>query len=443
MANYVLLGKIELTSATASVTFANITQTGYTDLKIVCSSISNKTGQYDEYVRLSFNGVTTNQSARILYGVNGTTAGSQTATAIYGATNADTSTSSTFGLTEFYIPNYNQATSHPVSIEGLSEGNATASIMQLVAGLWNPGTPAAITSITLSPNEGTSWLSNSVFSLYGVSSSGTTPSFSPQAFGGNTITTDGTYWYHTFLSSGIFTPLGGLTVDALVIAGGGGGGSTGVGGGGGAGGVLSFTSQSVTATNYTVTVGSGGSVNMNGSDSQFGSLTTVKGGGYGSTSTIGGTGGSGGGGGISNGTGGSPTSGQGYAGGNGFSSGTGTTRGAGGGGGAGAAGSNGASGVGGAGGAGLNTWSSWASATSTGSSGYYAGGGGGGSSAGSGTYSGGAGGGGTGSGSGSVNGTAGSPNTGSGGGGAGTTSGVSNSIGGNGGSGLVIVRYAV
>ena len=112
----------------------------------------------------------------------------------------------------------------------------------------------------------------------------------PKATGG-TITSDASYWYHTFTGNGTFTPLQSLTADILVIAGGGGGGinqyGNTIGGGGGAGGLLYFSSQSLTATGYTCTIGGGGSANTtgaagtNGSDSQFGALTLVKGGGRG------------------------------------------------------------------------------------------------------------------------------------------------------------------
>jgi hypothetical protein len=66
---------------------------------------------------------------------------------------------------------------------------------------------------------------------------------------GGTITTDGTYWYHTFTTSGTFVPYENLTADCLVIAGGGAGAATDGndtqgGGGGGAGGLRS----TVTAT---------------------------------------------------------------------------------------------------------------------------------------------------------------------------------------------------
>ena len=80
---------------------------------------------------------------------------------------------------------------------------------------------------------------------------------SPSATGG-TITSDSTYYYHTFTSNGTFTPSKNLTCDYIVIAGGGSGGG-GRAAGGGAGGLLPATSVSFTnAVGYTVTIGAGG-----------------------------------------------------------------------------------------------------------------------------------------------------------------------------------------
>ena len=130
-------------------------------------------------------------------------------------------------------------------------------------------------------------------------------------------------------------------VDYLVIGGGGGGAGTqnsgySCGGGGGAGGYRnSYNSETSggggssetgitvsSSTNFTVTVGAGGaggaastySNGSAGSDSVFGSITSV-GGGYGSADSTGGNGGSGGGGGHNTESGGNGTSNQGYAGG--------------------------------------------------------------------------------------------------------------------------------
>jgi hypothetical protein len=131
--------------------------------------------------------------------------------------------------------------------------------------------------------------------------------------GGN-ISYYGPYTVHTFTGSATFTPSFTGPVEVLVVAGGGGGGVC-YGGGGGAGGVLYTSAYGVsTGTGITVTVGAGGTNQVNvvgnggpGGNSVFGGLTAI-GGGYGGgvCGNIGGNGGSGGGG---SGTGGSSTNG--------------------------------------------------------------------------------------------------------------------------------------
>jgi hypothetical protein len=340
-------------------------------------------------------------------------------------------TANTFGNTEIYIPNYTLANQKSVSSDAVNENNATTARAQLAAGLWT-GT-AAITTVQVVPGSG-SFAQYSTFSLYGVAALGTTPTKAPKATGGDIIMTDGTYWMHTFLSSGTFKPATGLSCDYLVVAGGGGTSDAIGGGGGGGGGLLTATSYAVTSgSNYTVTIGAGGSGSSSGalpgsgSNSVFGSFTAIGGGGGsygylgGASSSNGQNGGSGGGGGgtidFATGTGGTATSGQGYAGGYGQNRGTG-----GGGGGAGGAGGNAVNPVSGKGGNGLsNSYSGTAT--------YYSAGGPGGYWPGVGETSGGAGTGGVGAD------TSGNPNTGQGAGG-GNASGVK-----NGGSGIVIVRY--
>jgi hypothetical protein len=129
--------------------------------------------------------------------------------------------------------------------------------------------------------------------------------------GGN-ISYYGPYTIHTFTGSATFTPSFTGPIEVLVVAAGGGGGVC-YGGGGGAGGVLYASSYSVSqGTGVTVTIGSGGTNQVNvvgnggpGGNSSFGGLTAI-GGGYGGgvCGNIGGNGGSGGGG---SGTGGSST----------------------------------------------------------------------------------------------------------------------------------------
>ena len=436
--NYVLLERIELNASAASVVFANIPQTGYTDLKVVYSARTN-VGSTSDHILMQFNGSTTSLTGKRLVGNGSAAASYSVTTGPAGQSSGNTSTANTFGNGEIYIPNYAGSANKSWSADGVSENNATSAAAEFNAGLWS--NTSAITSIKLFQEVGTAFLQYSTFSLYGLAALGTTPTIAPKASGGNRIDNDGTYWYHTFTSSGTFTPAVGLTCDVLVTAGGGGGGAH-FGGGGGAGGFQVFTSQSVAATAQTITVGAGGaggiyggtSRGATGSNTSFGSLTSTGGGGGGgrdSGLSAGLAGGSGGGG-TEGGAGGAASpSGQGNSGGTGNNSPA--QYGGGGGGGAGAVGQNGTSGAAGNGGAGLNTYSTWASATSTGVSGYYAGGGGAGAASTSGT--GGAGGGGNG-GTTPTNGTV---NTGGGGGGVTTTPGT----GAAGGSGIVIVRYPI
>lgn len=251
------------------------------------------------------------------------------------------------------------------------------------------------------------------------------------------------YRIHNFLSgSHTFTPLRTGYVEVLVVAGGGGGGGRPYhGGGGGGGGVIYRSAYAVQAgTDYTVTVGEGGtgynnttSV-LNGKDSVFGNLIAIGGGGGGGSTSGDGpgyAGGSGGGASVRNSTGGAGTRGQGNDGGSGQLSPETPNYGAGGGGGAGGIGGKGTTTTGGDGGPGLPF-------SISGRTSWYAGGGGGSTYANTRGGIGGAGGGGTGVYG--VGGQNGEPNTGGGGGGR-DNRGPEYRGQGNGGSGIVIVRY--
>jgi hypothetical protein len=245
------------------------------------------------------------------------------------------------------------------------------------------------------------------------------------------------------------TALSNITAEVMLIAGGGSGGYD-RGAGGGAGGLVysSSTNLSVGST-YSIVIGAGAtgqtgySSPIKGNNSTMTGVTTAVGGGGGvsADSAFGGdqNGGSGGGGAGSGGTaGGTATAGQGNAGGVGNYSPP--NYGGGGGGGAGSVGGNGTSTTGGNGGSGSGSYSAWASATSTGVGGYYAGGGGGGTYSGGTAGSGGAGGGGAGRNGGTgLAGFSGTTNTGGGGGGG---SGLPQGGGGAGGSGICIIRYS-
>jgi len=463
-ANYVLLNSQQLTSSAASITFSNIPQSGYTDLKIVYSARNTSNASV---VYFTCNGSAANRSMMLLYGsgsATGSFSGSDSDARI-GLTSQSDYTSNTFSNGEVYIPNYTSSNYKSISADAVQENNGSTAYAYLLADLWS--NTAAITSFTLTPINN-SFAQYSTFSLYGLAAVGTTPVLGPKASGGNIVTTDGTYWYHGFLTSGYFTPIAGLTCDYLVVAGGGGGGG-GLAGGGGAGGFRTATSQSFTTQNYSITVGAGGpgtsvlqSFGFSGTNSViagsgFTTYSATGGGGGASISTNGLAGGSGGGGGGSQDRGNPQTGGagnagsyspvEGYAGGQGIYA-VGTSQHfSGGGGGAGAVGGNAANGTGGNGGIGSYSAISGGATTGVGvlSGGNYylaAGGGGAGRAAYSGTGgTGGTGGGGNGAGTNLADATSATANTGSGGGGGDWDGyGVSGAAGG---SGLVIIRYAV
>jgi hypothetical protein len=444
-ANYVLLEKITVGAAGASsVTFSSIPQTGYTDLVVkVSARMSTNVGANWYDLGLTFNGSSSSYSGKYVLGNGSTAASGSDGTSAYMILRppSDTATASTFGNCEVYVPNYTSSNYKSVSIDNVSETNATSAIAIMTASLWS--NTAAITSMTFTPATGTI-VANSTFYLYGVAKLGTTPAIVPYATGGDIIDTDGTYWYHTFLSSGTFTPAKALTTDYLVVAGGGGGGG-GSAGGGGAGGLRSTVSATggggslesalslVANTNYTVTIGAGGAKGgglgasgSNGSNSVFSTITSTGGGAGSTNNTNGSSGGSGGGGGTGSGslfTGGSGTTNQGYKGGDSIVA---STFAAGGGGGAGSAGGNSSGSTAGSGGSSVNN-------SISGTSIAYAGGGGGG------TFGGTAGAGGGGGATAGNSNTDATPNRGSGGGGSSQNS----NTGGAGGSGIVVIRYAV
>jgi hypothetical protein len=456
--NYVLLERIELNASTTSVTFANIPQTGYTDLKIVVSARGSNTDGYSGPLWVRFNSNTANYSNRALFANDSTTASSGTNS--YGITSAGYSgevpganlTASTFSNTEIYVPNYNGSSNKSFSVDGTSENNAATIYtfsLALNANLWT--NTSAINSVTLLLGNtvgNVNFVQYSTFSLYGLAATGTTPVIAPKASGGNIIDYDGTYWIHTFLSSGTFTPQTSLNCDYLVLAGGAGGGRYGGGGGGaggmrctvtatGGGGSLETPLAVAPGVGLTVTVGAGGAGSIdtagncfgyNGSNSVFSTITSAGGGGggggYGATIVSGRSGGSGGGTSFEVATAGGTASpsGQGFAGG--------------------ARGTNEGGGGGGAGAVGSNTTGNGGNGVATSISGLSVTYGGGGGSGGNVNPAGSGGTGGGGAGGYSTFPTQGTANLGGGGGGGyADNGGYVNNNGAQGGSGVVIIRY--
>lgn len=303
--NHVLLETIQLTANTASVIFDNIPQTGYTDLIIKVSARTVRSSEEDGLYMVLNN---LNSSGFRNLETNGTSV-SSVSTASYGnnwvtRVNGGTSTANIFGNAEIYILDYTSNKQKSISVDGVIENNATLSYTNLTSSLW-PYT-APVTSISFGCNA--NFAIGCTFSLYGIAALDTTPTVGPKAIGGNIIATDGTFWYHAFVSSGTFIPQNALNAKIMVVGGGAGGGAH-IAGGGGAGAINDFTSTySLTSgTNYICTVGAGGGGNTGtakgspGINSTFAgtgfTTITANGGGYGGGNDVfpGGPGGSGGG----------------------------------------------------------------------------------------------------------------------------------------------------
>ena len=151
----------------SSVTFSSIPAT-YTDLVIKCSMRLSDTSPnwFDCY--LSFNSSSTaNQTQRVLYG-SGASANSISESVINFRVNNSGGTSNTFGNAEIYIPNYTSSNYKSVSIDAVTEQNATNAYAGLQAGLWS--STAAITSIVIAPPS-SNIVQYSTFYLYGIASS--------------------------------------------------------------------------------------------------------------------------------------------------------------------------------------------------------------------------------------------------------------------------------
>ena len=169
---YTLISSNVLSSSAASVTFSAIPST-YTDLVLRCSTRGERSAVIDNIV-IRFNSDSANNySNTIITGV-GTTASSfrnaNTSSLALNTSNGNTSTSSTFGSFEMYIPNYTATTTRPISTISLSEDNSTNNAYLRVLANQYRGS-AAISSIVLTPEIGPNWLSGSSFYLYGIKNS--------------------------------------------------------------------------------------------------------------------------------------------------------------------------------------------------------------------------------------------------------------------------------
>lgn len=152
-------------SAVASIEFTSIPQ-NYDDLLVVFSlsalgASSAAGGQF------RINGGTADTSAIYLFG-NGSSTGNGSPSFIeYHA--AGTATANTFGNGQVYISNYTASTAKSISLDYVTENNATANLNLIEAALYDNA--SAITSVSFVGSTG-DIVANSTASLYGISAGG-------------------------------------------------------------------------------------------------------------------------------------------------------------------------------------------------------------------------------------------------------------------------------
>ena len=159
---------IELGSSQSSITFSSIPQ-DYDDLVLKISGRGDRADVNSEFV-INFNGTSANLSNVVLFG-RGDSVASASNTSFHALISGSNSTTDTFGSVSFYISNYKASQAKSVSIDSVSENNATSAFQVINAVLWND--TAAVTSITLNQGFGSSnFLTGSSFSLYGITAGG-------------------------------------------------------------------------------------------------------------------------------------------------------------------------------------------------------------------------------------------------------------------------------
>ena len=173
MANMIPISTVTVGSGgSAAIEFTGIPQT-YTDLKILGSARTIRSGADSDYLLINFNNSSTSAYEYRTVQGNGSAASSNnggsglSGTAIgFDRFPSSTATANTFGNFEIYIPNYTASTYKSISSDAVSENNATAATAVLQASIW--ANTAPINSIRFSIGGGTLIDIYSTFTLYGI-----------------------------------------------------------------------------------------------------------------------------------------------------------------------------------------------------------------------------------------------------------------------------------
>ncbi len=159
----------------ANVEFTSISSS-YTDLKLVYSLRSARSGSTRDDLKITINSDTgSNYSSKRLYAADGTNTNSQTFSGapsdnvFAGSIPASSATSDTFGNSEMYFSNYSvSAYKKSISSDFTYENNVTDNnITGLGAMIWN-NTTSEITSIKIEIISGNNFVQHSAAYLYGI-----------------------------------------------------------------------------------------------------------------------------------------------------------------------------------------------------------------------------------------------------------------------------------
>ena len=171
MANtYTLIASSIVGSGGAStIDFTSIPST-YTDLMVVLSARSTRNLYEWDDIRQNINssGVSTSITAVNVYGTGSATGSNTGVGTAAGIANTDNVTANSFSSVSIYYPNYTSSNNKSISVDAVSENNATSALAILTATLWS--NTAAITSLSFSCANG-NFKQYSTAYLYGISNS--------------------------------------------------------------------------------------------------------------------------------------------------------------------------------------------------------------------------------------------------------------------------------
>jgi hypothetical protein len=168
---YEFLSKIELNANASVVILQNIPQIGYKDLLVKMSTRCNFSGVAAGVFLYINSSAIQADSWRRLYGNGGAVVSDSYSNEFaigMGSTNGATSTSNTFNNCSIYIPNYAETIVKSVSVDSVTENNATTAYQELIAGLRTTTSP--ITSLYFTAG-GSDFVIGSTFYLYGIKNS--------------------------------------------------------------------------------------------------------------------------------------------------------------------------------------------------------------------------------------------------------------------------------